>query len=112
MSLTSRRLASFATLTSFLLLARTLHAGTLEVPAQYPTIQAAIVAAQPGDTVLVAPGRYVETIDFLGKAITVESSGGAAATTIDGGGAGSVVSFVSAEMATSVLRGFTITGGT
>jgi hypothetical protein len=94
------------------LLGRTLHAGTLDVPAQYPTIQAAIVAAQPGDTVLVAPGRYLETIDFLGKAITVQSSGGAAVTTIDGGSVGSVVTFKTNETQASVLRGFEITGGT
>ena len=52
----------------------------------YPTIQAGIDAASNGDTVLVAPGTYVENIYFKGKAITVTSSGGAAATIIDGGG--------------------------
>jgi predicted outer membrane repeat protein len=93
-------------------LADAARADTLDVPAQCATIQAAIVAAEPGDTVLVAPGTYVETIDFLSKAITVESSGGAEVTTIDGNGGGSVVSFVTGEEPTSVLRGFTITGGT
>src|SRR6187401_1617269 len=78
-------------------------ANTLDVPAQYPTIQAAIVAAQPGDTVLVAPGTYLETIDFLGKGITVQSSGG---------GAGSVVTFQTHETPASVLSDLTITGGT
>ena len=48
----------------------------------YPTIQSAINAATNGDTVLVQPGTYQETIDFLGKEITVESSGGASVTTI------------------------------
>src|SRR5678810_1257826 len=48
---------------------------------------------------------------FHGKAITVQSSGGAEITTIDGGGVGSVVTFASGEGSGSVLRGFTITGG-
>ena len=104
--------ALIAALTAAVPLAAAAGANTLDVPAQYPTIQAAIVAAQPGDTVLVAPGTYVETIDFLGKGITVQSSGGAAVTTIDGNGGGSVVRFMSHETAASVLRGFTITGGT
>ena len=46
------------------------------VPAEYPTIQSAIVAAAEGDTVLVSPGTYTEAIDFLGKAIVVTSTNG------------------------------------
>jgi len=49
-------------------------AATIHVPADYGTIQEAIDAAVGGDTVLVAPGTYVENIDFLGKAITLKSS--------------------------------------
>ena len=49
-------------------------ATTLNVPGTYATIQAAIVAAADGDTVLVAPGTYDERIDFLHKNITVQSS--------------------------------------
>ena len=86
-------------------------AGTIGVPADYPTIQAAIVAAGPGDEILVSPGTYAETIDFLGKAVTVRSEQGPATTTIHGSGAGSVVTFAGGEGAGSVLAGFTITGG-
>lgn len=82
---------------------------TIHVPSDQPTIQAAISAASDGDTVLVAPGTYVENIDFMGKAITVTSSGGASVTTIDGGQNGIVVSFANNETRTSVIKGFTIT---
>src|SRR5207249_11972489 len=61
------------------------------VPAGQPTIQAAINAASNGDTVLVAPGTYHENINFMGKGITVTSSGGPSVTTIDGGRVGTVV---------------------
>src|SRR5947199_4747771 len=82
---------------------------TINVPATQPTIQAGIDAASDGDTVLVAPGTYVENIDFKGKAITVTSSGGATTTTIDGGQKGIVVNFANNETRASVISGFTIT---
>jgi parallel beta-helix repeat protein len=82
---------------------------TINVPGDALTIQAGINTASNGDTVLVAPGTYVENINFMGKAITVTSSGGAATTTIDGGQNGVVVTFAGNETRTSVINGFTIT---
>jgi hypothetical protein len=85
---------------------------TIDVPGDFPTIQAAIDAAATGDVVLVAPGTYVESIDFLGKAIEVRSSSGPEVTVIDGTGAAvSVVSAVSGEGDDTLLDGFTITNG-
>ena len=55
--------------------------------------------------------RINENINFLGKAITVASTGGPSVTTIDGGGTESVVTFSSGEANSSVLEGFTITNG-
>jgi len=88
---------------------------TIEVPKDYTTIQAAIDAAVNGDKVLVAPGTYVENINFKGKAIIVISSAGAVVTIIDGESQAnpyeSVVTFNSGEDANSVLEGFTIENG-
>lgn len=84
---------------------------TRSVPSEFPTIQTAIDAAANNDTVLVAPGTYPEQINFHGKAITIRSEEGPAVTIIDGGGAGTVVTFESGELATSVLEGFTIRNG-
>ncbi len=84
----------------------------IHVPSEQPTIQAGIDAAVDGDTVLVAAGTYVETIDFLGKAITVRSESSADLTIIDGNQNGSVVTFASGEGSASVLEGFTIQNGT
>jgi parallel beta-helix repeat protein len=87
------------------------HAATISVPATQPTIQAGINAAKNGDTVLVSPGTYFENINFLGKAITVKSSGGAKVTIIDGGHLDPVVVFNTGESSGSVLHGFTIQNG-
>jgi parallel beta-helix repeat protein len=82
---------------------------TIHVPGDSATIQGGINAATNGDTVLVAPGTYVENIDFMGKAITVTSSGGPTNTTIDGGQKGIVVNFANNETRASIINGFTIT---
>ncbi len=90
----------------------------------FATIQKGISMADSGDTVLVESGTYVENINFFGKAITVashfiynRSSATIDATIIDGSSpvnpdSASVVTFVSGEDTNSVLKGFTITGGT
>lgn len=94
-----------------------LHAAELLVPKDHPKIQAAIDASQSGDTILVAPGRYLGRIQ-LKPGITVRSQGSdkkgklglarAEATIIDGGGASG--DKAGAEMAEgAVLDGFTVT---
>jgi hypothetical protein len=111
------------TLAVAILFATSAFAKIIRVPADQPTIQAAINAAAKGDTVLVADGTYYENINFKGKAITVASyylmDGDATHinnTIIDGSkpshaDSGSVVFFISGEDTTSVLCGFTITKG-
>ena len=94
---------------SLLLSGLALGQATLNVPSPaFPTIQVAITAAQNGDTVQVAPGTYVETINFLGKAISVVSTQGSEATIIQANSTSRVVSFVTGETQFSVLDGFTV----
>ena len=82
----------------------------------YCSIQTAIDNAVETDEVVVAPGTYFETVNFLGKAITVRSTDPqdpvvVANTVIDGRGNLHVVQCVSGEGPETVLEGFTITGG-
>jgi hypothetical protein len=99
-------------------------ANIINVPTDHATIQGGIDAAVDGDTVLVAEGTFFESINYLGKAITVAShfildqdTTHIANTIIDGSTAAnqdsaSVVYFQSGEDTTSVLMGLKITGGT
>ena len=86
-------------------------AATIYVPADQLTIQAGIDAAVGGDLVLVAPGTYIENIDFIGKAITLRSESGAEVTVINGNQADSVVTFDSGETEEAVIDNFTIMNG-
>lgn len=88
--------------------ARPAMATSVEVPGDYATIQLAIWAVGPGDTIRVAPGVYSENL-VIADGIVLQSTGGAAVTTIDGGGAAPVVKFVAATGAS--LEGFTLQGG-
>ena len=93
-------------------LASVAPAATINVPADYSAIQDAINAANPNDEIIVAPGTYIETIDFNGKAVTLRSSGGAEVTTIDANGIiNSMVKCINGEGPDTVLEGFTIAGG-
>ncbi len=87
--------------------------GDIHVPRDFPTIMKALGAAQDGDTIIVAPGTYNESIDFLGKTVQLRSSDGPEVTVIDATGLDtSVVTVTSGEGPGTTLRGFTITGGT
>lgn len=74
-------------------------------------VQDAINLASAGDEIVLMPGEYTETLDFLGKAITVRSDAGASVTSINAQGLGPVVRFATGEAAASVLEGLTLTGG-
>jgi parallel beta-helix repeat protein len=89
--------------------------GIHEVPSEYATVQEAINAAGYGDTVLVAPGTYTGTGDWVintgGKPITILATGTTEETILDGEGARLVVQCAGGEGAGTIIEGFTITGG-
>jgi len=93
-------------------------ADTINIPADYSTIQEGIDASTNGDTVLVQMGTYVENINYNGKNITVASlflttqdTSHISQTIIDGNQNGSVVMFENGEDSTAVLTGFTVING-
>lgn len=80
----------------------------------YDYIQHAIIAGQTGDMIVTGEGIYNENINFKGKKLMVSSVNPddpavVAATVIKG--SGRVATFSSGEDTTSVLSGFTLTGG-
>ncbi len=93
-------------------------AGDLHVPSEFPTIQAALDAAVPGDTVVVAEGVYTgfgnRDLSYGGKAITLKSANGPANTILDLQGTQEDPHRgfdFNGETAAAVLDGFTITNG-
>jgi len=94
------------------------NAETFYVPEDFNTIQSAINSSANGDSILVSPGLYTETINFMGKSIVISSmyllesdSLIIGSTIIDAENSGSVVTFSSGEDSLSQLHGFTLQGG-
>jgi hypothetical protein len=100
------------------------EAATLRVPSQYPTLQPALDAAAPGDTVLVAPGTYsdwetrlgpngsgISSCAHLSSGVTLLSESGPDMTVIDMVASGSFPRVVWGWNLAQEVRvvGFTIT---
>ena len=85
-------------------------ATTIHVPREYNTIQDAIYASQDGDTILVAPGTYLEKFDIFHDNFAIRSEQGPEVTIIDGSmDADMVVEIFNHD--NIVLDGFTFQGG-
>lgn len=85
--------------------------GTWWVPDDAGTIQAAIDAANPGDTVLVKSGTYYEYNIHMKSEITLlGETGEANGVTIDAGGEGRIMYCEDLSTSTTI-KGFTITNG-
>jgi fibronectin type 3 domain-containing protein len=97
-----------------LLLAPGARAGTLHVPGDYATVQAAIDGAAAGDTIMVAAGTYREAIGWSGKDLTLQGAG-AGLTIVDpstaNGGPGGRCIATSGVTSATRIRGFTFQNG-
>ena len=85
---------------------------TLNVPTGgYPTIQSAIDAAHTGDTVLVAPGTYLESLAIDSKEISLTAAPGASPTVLDGQGAHTILTISNTSSLRTTISGFTLQNG-
>ena len=71
-------------LAALLALITSAHGATLRVgPTQaYTTVGAAVAAASSGDTVLIDPGAYAESMAVTGKTLTLEADQGRGTVTL------------------------------
>jgi hypothetical protein len=81
------------------------------VPADFPSIQAAIDAAADGDLVAVAPGTYVEQLVIAGKRIRLAGSGSTQTTISGAGSIGPVIWIMSGLDRTLVVEDLKIIAG-
>ena len=56
--------------------------GTSYVPDDYSTIQAAVNAASPDDTIIIRDGTYTENVDVNKDHLTIQSENGADSTIV------------------------------
>ncbi|RLC63844.1 MAG: hypothetical protein DRI01_04480 [Chloroflexi bacterium] len=81
----------------------------LYVPDEYPTIQAAVDAADPGDIIIVRDETYTENINVNKDYLTIRSENGPEKTIVQAANIGDSVFKILADFVT--INGFTIKGG-
>jgi hypothetical protein len=90
----------------------------IDVPADYTKIQEAFDAAADGDTILLAPGIYQETLDMANKSVvlaswflTTRDSSYISRTIVDGGGRDAVITIRNTAGPSTKIIGLTIRNG-
>jgi len=103
-------------LCTLVIVAAPLSAATIDVPADHATIQAAVNAASPGDTIVVAAGTYNEfvtitkSLTLLGEQAGVDARTGrplASESIVDGSGLAGVI-WVNGNGISVTIDGFTL----
>lgn len=98
-----------------MMLCGAVHADTIDVPEDYPTIQDAIGAASNGDTIAIAAGTYFEhDVNAYGKELIITGAikeNGTPATTIDAQQQGRVLVAWGAEVSSTSFQNLILTGG-
>lgn len=100
---------ALAPLVAFLGLTTPAAGATIRVPADAPTIGTGLAATAVGDTVLVAPGTYVERVR-IPPGIVLRADGAAGSAVIDAALGGSCVSAIDCTQGTR-LEGFRLVRG-
>ncbi len=85
-------------------------AAVIHVPLEQPTIQLGVNAAAAGDTVIVAPGIYSESVLLYAGPMTLRSSHGPTMTIIDAHAFSQGFLVYGSVDEGTVLRGFTVQG--
>ena len=90
--------------------------GTINVPADYDTLQKAIFFSLPGELIRVHPGRYTENLHLLNKSLTLSGTDPdnfavTEITVINGEGASPAATFGGEEGPLCKIEGLTLTGG-
>ena len=89
----------------------TSHAATIRVPQDQSTIAAAVAAASPGDSILIADGTFSEHGIMLTKPLTLASVHGSSATTVDGQNLGGIFQINQPNTNKVTISGLTIKYG-
>jgi hypothetical protein len=87
------------------------HDGVIDVPAEQPTLQAALDACRDGMTVRLGAGTHDGGARVTARDVTIVGAG-SGETSIRGGGNGPVLTVIGDRDASVWLRGLSITGGT
>ena len=89
-----------------------LTAETIYVPGDFSTINEAVAYTQNGDVICVADGFYNESVNYIGKDITITSADGPDNCIITPTQDENAIIFENEETVNAKLIGFTITGAT